>query len=233
MIATKIKNLNFKRAIRSLKSNQLELKQITFCIMQCSIIRHNASLFPTVWSTNLTTTWNWLHFSVIFTRLTRTRIRIYHSSSNTGSGDLPRIPSRLLVICKSSHPCSTAIWFTFAQRTDQGVFQLHRYLFKIKERKNRTCVANSPRLTMRDVICIICSLCKINTPVVSSFLNRVILWKWRNDRRSERNLCNCVKKPEKKKNSGLQRGLNPWPRDTGAMLYQLSYEAFRLLYAIA
>ena len=27
-----------------------------------------------------------------------------------------------------------------------------------------------------------------------------------------------------KKNSGLQRGLNPWPRDTGAMLYQLSYE---------
>ena len=48
-------------------------------------------------------------------------------------------------------------------------------------------------------------------------------WKWRNDRRSECNLCNCVKKPEK--NSGLQRGLNPWPRDTGAMLYQLSYEA--------
>ena len=56
----------------------------------------------------------------------------------------------------------------------------------------------------------------------------------------------------KKKNSGLQRGLNPWPRDTGTMLYQLSYEAtdvgsrsivgsyvpvkeffFRLLYAIA
>ena len=36
-------------------------------------------------------------------------------------------------------------------------------------------------------------------------------WKWRNDRRSECNLCNCVKKPEK--NSGLQRGLNPWPRD--------------------
>ena len=32
---------------------------------------------------------------------------------------------------------------------------------------------------------------------------------------SERNLCNCVKKPEK--NSGL--------RDTDAMLYQLSYEA--------
>ena len=39
----------------------------------------------------------------------------------------------------------------------------------------------------------------------------------------KRNLSNCVKKPEK--NSGLQRGLNPWPRDTGAMLYQLSYEA--------
>ena len=27
------------------------------------------------------------------------------------------------------------------------------------------------------------------------------------------------------KNSGLQWGLNPWPRDTGVMLYQLSYEA--------
>ena len=33
------------------------------------------------------------------------------------------------------------------------------------------------------------------------------------------------KKPEKKKNSGLQRGLNPCTRDTGAMLYQLSYKA--------
>ena len=27
------------------------------------------------------------------------------------------------------------------------------------------------------------------------------------------------------KNSGLQRGLNPWPRNTGATLYQRSYEA--------
>ena len=50
-------------------------------------------------------------------------------------------------------------------------------------------------------------------------------WKWKNDSGSERNLCNYVKKPEKKKDSGLQWGLNPWPRDTGAMLYQLSYEA--------
>ena len=32
------------------------------------------------------------------------------------------------------------------------------------------------------------------------------------------------KKPEKK-NSGLQRGLNLWPRNTGVMFYQLSYEA--------
>ena len=32
------------------------------------------------------------------------------------------------------------------------------------------------------------------------------------------------KKPEKK-NSGLQQGLNPWPRDSGATLYQLSYVA--------
>ena len=52
--------------------------------------------------------------------------------------------------------------------------------------------------------------------------NRKQTWKWRNGRRSERNLCNCVKKPEK--NPGLQRGLNPWPGDTGAMFYQLSYE---------
>ena len=52
-------------------------------------------------------------------------------------------------------------------------------------------------------------------------------WKWRNDHRSERNLCNCVKKPEK--NSGLQRGLNPWPiRDlaiTGAsILYTVNQD---------
>ena len=47
----------------------------------------------------------------------------------------------------------------------------------------------------------------------------------KNDPRSYAcNFYNCVKKPEKK-NSGLQRGLNPWPHDTGAMLYQLSYEA--------
>ena len=39
----------------------------------------------------------------------------------------------------------------------------------------------------------------------------------------DRNFYNCVKKPEK--NSALQRGLNPWPRDTGVTLYQLSYEA--------
>ena len=38
----------------------------------------------------------------------------------------------------------------------------------------------------------------------------------------ERNLSNCVCRSLK--NSGLQRGLNPWPRDTGATL-QLSYEA--------
>ena len=50
-------------------------------------------------------------------------------------------------------------------------------------------------------------------------------WKWRNDRRSERNLCNCVKKPEEKK---MQDFNGVWTRDlaiTGAMLYQLSYEA--------
>ena len=39
----------------------------------------------------------------------------------------------------------------------------------------------------------------------------------KNDPRScERNLCNCERKPEKI--SGLHWGLNPWPRDTGAML---------------
>ena len=36
--------------------------------------------------------------------------------------------------------------------------------------------------------------------------------RWRNDRRRERSLCICVKKPKKKK-SGLQRGLNPWSRE--------------------
>ena len=46
----------------------------------------------------------------------------------------------------------------------------------------------------------------------------------KNDPRScNRNFYNCVKKPEK--NSGLQQGLNPWPPNTGATLYQLSYEA--------
>ena len=48
-------------------------------------------------------------------------------------------------------------------------------------------------------------------------------WKWRNDRRSERNLYNWVKKPEK-----IQDFNGVWTRDlaiTGAMLYQLSYEA--------
>ena len=99
-------------------------------------------------------------------------IRIYSSSSNTGSCESPRILSHLLVICKSSQPCSTAIWFKFAQRTDQGVFQLTDIFLKL--RSGKTCVANSPRLTLRDVICIICSLCKINTPAVCSFLNRVI-----------------------------------------------------------
>ena len=51
--------------------------------------------------------------------------------------------------------------------------------------------------------------------IVGSYVNDIwtaeMKWKWRNDRRSERNLCNWVKRPEK--NSGLQRGLNPWPRD--------------------
>ena len=41
-------------------------------------------------------------------------------------------------------------------------------------------------------------------------------WKWRNDRRSEHNLCNCVKKPEKSQDfNGV------WTHDlaiTGAML---------------
>ena len=46
----------------------------------------------------------------------------------------------------------------------------------------------------------------------------------KNDHRScDHNFYNCIETSEK--NSGLQRGLNPWPRDSGAMLYQLSYEA--------
>ena len=49
-------------------------------------------------------------------------------------------------------------------------------------------------------------------------------WKWRNDSRSERNLCNYVKKPEKK----IEDLNGVWTRYlaiTGVMLYQLSYEA--------
>ena len=75
-------------------------------------------------------------------------------------------------------------------------------------------------------------------PPYKSLYNSVTLWSYffgsfqqivikigifENEECSERNLCNCVNKPEK--NSVLQRGLNPWPRDTGAMLFQLSYEA--------
>ena len=48
-------------------------------------------------------------------------------------------------------------------------------------------------------------------PLFSSICSQKKDRKWRNDRRSERNLCNCVKKPEK--NSGLQLGLNPRPCD--------------------
>ena len=71
-------------------------------------------------------------------------------------------------------------------------------------------------------------------PQIKLLLVSVVLfnnfWKWRNDRRSERNLCNCVKKPEKKrkKKKKIQDFNGVWTRDlaiTGAMLYQLSYEA--------
>ena len=49
-------------------------------------------------------------------------------------------------------------------------------------------------------------------------------WRWRNDRCSERNLCNCVKKPEKKiRTSTAFEPVTSW--FTGAMLYQLRYEA--------
>ena len=73
------------------------------------------------------------------------------------------------------------------------------------------------------------------TFLLDQVLDRVYFWsnimpnnsaqnQTKNEPRSyDRNFYNCVKKPEK--NSGLQRGLNPWPRDTGATLYQLSYEA--------
>ena len=41
----------------------------------------------------------------------------------------------------------------------------------------------------------------------------------------ERNLCNCVKKPEKKNSSKGFEPIRGRPRDTGVMLYPLSYEA--------
>ena len=67
------------------------------------------------------------------------------------------------------------------------------------------------------VILTLASLIDINVPTARAlglgytFNNKNNVWKWRNDHCSERNLCNCVKKPVK--NSGLQWGLNPWPRD--------------------
>ena len=48
-------------------------------------------------------------------------------------------------------------------------------------------------------------------------------WKLRNDRRGERNLCNCVKKPEKIQDFNGVSTRDPAIND--AMLYQLSYEA--------
>ena len=49
-------------------------------------------------------------------------------------------------------------------------------------------------------------------------------WRWRNDRRSEHNLCNCLKKPEKKK-FRTSMGFEPLTSRLPVMLYQLSYEA--------
>ena len=68
----------------------------------------------------------------------------------------------------------------------------------------------------------ICSLSTLNwagkTRNMSDFENE------ENNRRSERSLCNCVKKPEKKFRTST--GFEPvTSRFTGAMLYQLSYEA--------
>ena len=60
--------------------------------------------------------------------------------------------------------------------------------------------------------------------VLHLYISLTTLWKWRNDRRSERNLCICVKKPEKKIRT--LTGFEPvTSRFTVAMLYQLSYEA--------
>ena len=42
---------------------------------------------------------------------------------------------------------------------------------------------------------------KVSKVLITYEINHIwtaeMKWKWRNDRRSERNLCNCVKKPEK------------------------------------
>ena len=68
-------------------------------------------------------------------------------------------------------------------------------------------------------------------------------WKWRNDRRSECNLCNCVKKPEKKfrTSTGFEPVTSRYRCD--ALPTELwshwrweqvrSWNFFRLLYAIA
>ena len=53
---------------------------------------------------------------------------------------------------------------------------------------------------------------KVSKVLITYEINHIwtaeMKWKWRNDRRSERNLCNCVKKPEK--NSGFN---GVWARD--------------------
>ena len=43
---------------------------------------------------------------------------------------------------------------------------------------------------------------------INQIWNAEMKWKWRNDRRSERNLCNCVRKPEKNSGSNPFEVLN-------------------------
>ena len=68
------------------------------------------------------------------------------------------------------------------------------------------------------------SFCYVNDIWNKSYMNcgnEMIMKKWS----SQWTQFMQLRKEAWKKKKGLQHGLNPWPCDSSAMLYQLSYEA--------
>ena len=72
-----------------------------------------------------------------------------------------------------------------------------------------------------DNVCLIMIMIVLMIYEINYIWTAEMKWKWRNDRRGERNLCNCVKKPEKK-NQDFNGVWTPDLAITGAMLYQLA-----------